>query len=57
MVHVDFDLSELLALFETPVLICLFRTPRPISVKQLEHEEDEDGVVDENVKRHADFEK
>ena len=55
MVHVDFDLSELLALFETPVLIV--RTPRPISVKQLEHEEDEDGVVDENVKRHADFEK
>lgn len=57
MVHVDFGQSEVLALFETPVLICLFRTPRPISVKQLEHEEDEDGVVDENVKRHADFEK
>ena len=57
MVHVDFGLSKVVALFETPVLTCLFRTPRPISVKQLEHEEDEDGVVDENVKRHADFEK
>lgn len=57
MVHVDFGLSEVVALFETPVLTCPFRTPRPISVKQLEHEEDEDGVVDENVKRHADFEK
>lgn len=38
-------------------LFLIVRTPRPISVKQLEHEEDEDGVVDENVKRHADFEK
>ena len=34
-----------------------FRTPRPVAVKQMEHEEDEDGILDENVKRNPDFQK
>lgn len=34
-----------------------FRTPRPVSVKQMEHEEDEDGISDENIKRNPDFQK
>ena len=34
-----------------------FRTPHPVAVKQMEHEEDEDGILDENVKRNPDFQK
>lgn len=34
-----------------------FRTPCPVSVKQMEHEEDEDGITDENIKRNPDFQK
>ena len=34
-----------------------FRTPCPVSVKQMEHEEDEDGIADENIKRNPEFAK
>ncbi|XP_068755833.1 non-POU domain-containing octamer-binding protein-like isoform X2 [Montipora capricornis] len=38
-------------------LFLLGRTPCPVSVKQVEHEEDEDGISDENLKRNPDFQK
>ena len=31
--------------------------PCPVSVKQMEHEEDEDGITDESIKRNPDFQK
>ena len=40
--------------------LCFFplvRIPRPVSVKQLEHTEDEDGISDEHIKRNPAFQK
>ncbi|XP_058966959.1 paraspeckle component 1 isoform X3 [Pocillopora verrucosa] len=38
-------------------LFLLGRTPCPVSVKQLEHIEDEDGILDEHMKRNPAFQK
>ncbi|XP_074625195.1 paraspeckle component 1-like isoform X2 [Acropora palmata] len=38
-------------------LFLLGRMPCPVSVKQMEHEEDEDGITDESIKRNPDFQK
>ena len=35
----------------------VFRIPCPVSVKQLEHIEDEDGILDEHMKRNPAFQK
>ena len=62
LLSLSLSLLLLLLLSSCNVLyLCFFllvRIPRPVSVKQLEHTEDEDGISDEHInKRNPAFQK